>query len=77
MKRKQVDMETFILWILPIIAGAVICGFVSCSSRGSDTGFLWGFFLGPLGILIAALKGIQDRLDSPNKKEPPERTDDP
>ena len=51
-------------WLL-LIPVLLVCGFAADSARGSKDkgGFTWGFCLGPLGILVAAIIGVQDRLD--------------
>ena len=46
------------IWIFLII-WLVICGIVSkavASNRGEEGGFWWGFLLGPLGLVIVALR---------------------
>ncbi|NLG36005.1 MAG: hypothetical protein GX548_11685 [Lentisphaerae bacterium] len=58
-------MDNPYAWFVLLLPVSLICGFVADSARGSKDkgGFAWGFFLGPLGILVAAIIGVQDRLD--------------
>ena len=44
----------------------VFWGACASVARGSGTGsgFIWGFLLGPFGVIVAAVKGVGDRIEA-------------
>ena len=48
-----------LFWIMGSLVCAVVCGIITAKineSKGYDGGFLWGFFLGVIGIIIVAVR---------------------
>ena len=53
---KAIEGPGFLFWLIIIVGIACGCGYISqriTSNKGYYGGFAWGFFLGPIGILIA------------------------
>jgi len=54
--------QIMILVFILFVANAIICGYIGSRIDG-DTGIVWGVFLGPFGLIIAAILKVSDKLD--------------
>ena len=52
------SVEIIIFWIALYIVIDIICGIGSAIAGG---GFWWGFFFGPIGIIVAAVTGQAEK----------------
>lgn len=58
----DIDLALFgiVAMVLSVIWG--VCASVARGS-GKGSGFIWGFLLGPFGVIVAAVKGVGDRIE--------------
>jgi len=55
---------TIIIWLLTWFVVCVICGICATCARDGGSGFWWGFLLGPFGVVVAAIKGVGDKIQT-------------
>lgn len=52
------ELMVFAVWVAVVLVGMIVCGIVSAAA---GTSFWWGFWFGPIGILISVVRRMSEQ----------------